>query len=264
MNGSLSEGVRQAGPSHRVLGIIRMTMKHAVRTCCFASLMLASFLAPAGMGASKSPVRGGQAMVVSTEPRATEAGIQILKGGGNAVDAAVAVGFVLAVTHPSAGNLGGGGFMLIRSEKTGEALVIDYREMAPRGAGRTMYQDKDGHVLEDASTIGYRAIGVPGTVAGLTFALEKYGTMKLAQVLAPAITLARTGVELGYFESESMKSARKLLEKFPESRRIYLRDGNYYQEGEKFQQPELARSLEGIAGTGAREFYEGTIAQLIA
>src|SRR5213594_2992282 len=195
-----------------------------LRGLCILALAVAA--PPPGFGASKSPVRARQGMVVSAEVRATQAGVEILKNGGNAVDAAVAVGFVLAVTHPSAGNLGGGGFMLIRSEKTGEALMIDYREMAPRGAGRTMYQDRDGHVLEDASTIGYRAIGVPGTVAGLTFALEKYGTMKLAQVLAPAITLARNGVELGYFESESMKSARKLLEKFPESRRIYLRDGN--------------------------------------
>ncbi len=203
-------------------------------------------------------------MVVSTEVRATQAGVEILKNGGNAVDAAVAVGFGLAVTHPSAGNLGGGGFMLIRLNKRGETVAIDYREMAPGSATRTLYQDREGNVVKDASTVGYRSIAVPGTPAGLTLALAEYGTMKLHEVMAPAIALARNGVELSHFESESLKGARKLLERFPESNRIFLRDGNYYAEGEKFIQPDLARCLELIAGNGAREFYEGSVARLIA
>jgi gamma-glutamyltranspeptidase/glutathione hydrolase len=214
--------------------------------------------------ASRAPVRAGRGMVVSTESRATDAGLEILRNGGNAVDAAVAVGFALAVTHPAAGNLGGGGFMMIRLAPTGQVVAIDYREMAPARATETMYQNAAGEVQEKSSTIGYRASGVPGTVAGLSLALEKYGTLPLAQVMAPAIRLARDGVNLSYFESESLRNSRKLLDRFPESRRIFLRDGEPYQAGDKFVQPELARTLELIAQKGAREFYQGSIAKLIA
>ncbi len=238
--------------------------KPVLRFSGFAPFLFIILLVPGASGASKAPARGPHGMVVSTEVRATEAGVEILKKGGNAVDAAVAVGFALAVTHPSAGNLGGGGFMLIRWEKTGETIAIDYREMAPAAAGPTMYQDRDGIVIKEASTIGYRAVGVPGTVAGLTLALEKYGSKKLEDVMAPAIALAREGLELSYHETESMRSTSKLLERFPESKRIYLRGGDYYREGERFVQSDLARSLEGIARNGAREFYEGFIAQQIA
>jgi gamma-glutamyltranspeptidase / glutathione hydrolase len=225
--------------------------------------LLALFVLPA-WAASKAPVRGVRAMVVSTEPRATQVGVAVLKRGGNAVDAAVAVGFALAVTHPSAGNLGGGGFMLIRLARTGEAVVIDYREKAPAGASRDMYLDGQGSVIEDASTIGYRAAGVPGTVAGFAIALERYGTMKLADVISPAIALAGDGVELSYYESESLRESRELLERFPESKRTYLRNGRLYEAGERFVQPELAASLESLARGGAKEFYEGSIARRIA
>jgi gamma-glutamyltranspeptidase / glutathione hydrolase len=228
------------------------------------STFVAVFVAlPFGAGASKAPVRSMHGMVVSTEVRASRAGVEILKQGGNAVDAAVAVGFMLAVTHPSAGNLGGGGFMMIRMSKTGETVAIDYREMAPAGASRTMYLDQDGNTTPEASTVGYRAIAVPGSVAGLSLALEKYGTMKLPQVMAPAIELARAGLELSHFESESLKNASKLLSRFPETMWLFLRDGNHYSWGETFVQPDLARSLEMIARNGPREFYEGSIAQLI-
>src|SRR5262245_49316499 len=155
-------------------------MRHS-RSCALPhSFVLTAFVAvfvvlPLGTGASKAPVRAKQGMVVTTEVRASRAGVEILKQGGNAVDAAVAVGFVLAVTHPSAGNLGGGGFMMIRMSRTGETVAIDYREMAPAAASRTMYQDSASNVVPEASTVGYRAIGVPGTVAGLSLALEKYG-----------------------------------------------------------------------------------------
>jgi gamma-glutamyltranspeptidase/glutathione hydrolase len=226
-----------------------------------------SFLALAmlpGLAASRAPVRGTHAMVVSTEPRATQVGIDMLKRGGNAVDAAVAVGFALAVTHPSAGNLGGGGFMLIRLAGTGEAVLVDYRETAPAGAGRDMYLDGQRNVIPDASTVGYRASGVPGTVAGFALALQRYGTMKLADAIAPAALLARAGVELSYYESESLRDSRELLERFPESRRIFLRDGRLYAAGERFAQPDLAASLDAIARGGSREFYEGPIAHRIA
>ncbi len=214
--------------------------------------------------ASKAPVRGAHAMVVTTEPHASQVGVDVLQMGGNAVDAAVAVGFALAVTHPAAGNLGGGGFMMIRLAKTGESIAVDYRETAPGGASRTMYQDESGNVIKDASTIGYRASGVPGTVAGLALALQRYGTMSLAQVMAPAITLASKGVLLSFYESESLRGDQRLLERFPETKRIFLRDGNPYSEGDLFVQPDLAGTLELIARKGPQEFYEGDVAHLIA
>jgi gamma-glutamyltranspeptidase/glutathione hydrolase len=202
-------------------------------------------------------------MVVTTEPRATRVGVEMLVRGGTAVDAAVAVGFALAVTHPSAGNLGGGGFMMIR-RASDEVAVVDYRETAPVAASREMYLDASGDAIQGASTVGYRASGVPGTVAGLALALEKYGTMKLADVMSPALALARDGIRLSHYEAQSLTGSRKLLESFPESRRIYLRDGNPYREGELFVQQDLARTLEAIGRNGAGEFYGGTIGQLIA
>jgi len=239
-------------------------MSNAAPSRWMLSFLVLALFIPSVPAASKAPVRGTQAMVVTTEPRATQVGVSVLKGGGNAVDAAVAVGFALAVTHPSAGNLGGGGFMLIRLARTGETVVIDYREKAPAGARRDMYLDAQGNVIEGASTIGYRAAGVPGTVAGLELALRRYGTMKLADVIAPAVALARDGVELSYYESESLREDSELLGKFPESKRIFLRDGKFYAAGERFVQPELAASLESVARGGAREFYEGSIARRIA
>jgi gamma-glutamyltranspeptidase/glutathione hydrolase len=203
-------------------------------------------------------------MVVSTEPRATQVGVDILQSGGNAVDAAVAVGFALAVTHPAAGNLGGGGFMLVRLAATGENVAVDYRETAPGSANRNMYQDADGNVIKEELTVGYRASGVPGTVAGLALALRKFGTMNLGTAMAPAIALARNGVRLSHYESESLRRGRKILERFPESRRVFLRDGNLYSEGELFTQPDLATTLELIARNGEQAFYEGPVGQLIA
>src|SRR5208337_2328578 len=146
---------------------------------------------------SFSPVAARHGMVASSEPMASEAGVQILRAGGNAVDAAVAVGFALAVTHPVAGNIGGGGFMLIRLAK-GEAIVVDYREAAPEAASRNMYVNSNGQVVPDASTIGALSAGVPGTVAGLALAEKKYGRLGLARVMAPAIHLAKYGFAVSY------------------------------------------------------------------
>ncbi len=235
------------------------------RPCIAAlSVLLGIFPSSAAVGASKAPVRAANGMVVSTEPRATDVGVEILRKGGNAVDAAVAVGFALAVTHPSAGNLGGGGFMLIRMARTGEVIAIDYRETAPAAATRNMYQDASGGVIPEASTIGYRSVGVPGTVAGLDYALKKYGTISLADCLSPAIAMAQNGIELSYFESQSLKHNSRLLDRFPETRRVYLRDDNPYSAGERFLQPDLARTLGLLARNGAGEFYHGAIAQRIA
>ena len=207
-----------------------------------------------------APVAGRHGMVASSEPLASQAGVEILKAGGNAVDAAVAVGFALAVTFPQAGNLGGGGFMLIRMA-SGDSAVVDYREQAPAAATRAMYQDAHGDLIPGASTVGARAAGVPGTVMGLTLAEEKYGQLGLARVMAPAIRLARNGFPVSYELAQTIRSERDLLQRFDGSRRIFLRDGNLYEPGEVFRQPDLARTLAAIAKRGPTAFYSGTAAK---
>src|ERR1017187_7888154 len=209
---------------------------------------------------SAQPVRARNGMVVSVEPHATEVGVKILQAGGNAVDAAVAVGLALAVTHPSAGNLGGGGFMLVRLAD-GRTAFLDFRERAPAAAARNMYLDANGKATQD-STVGYRASGVPGTVRGLELASQKFGRLPWAQLVRPAADLASKGYALSYSEANSMH--RGGLERFPESKRVFLRDGKYYEPGETFVQADLARTLDRIARLGAKDFYEGETASLLA
>ncbi len=201
-------------------------------------------------------------MVVSSEARASEAGLEVLQASGNAVDAAVAVGFALAVTYPYAGNIGGGGFMLIRLAN-GESVVIDYREEAPAAASRNMYLDARDELMAEASTVGAMAAGVPGTVAGLALAEQKYGRLGLERVLKPAIRLAEEGFPVSYALSESLREHRGLLSKFPVSRRIFLRDGRLYEPDEIFKQPELAETLHEIARDGPQAFYRGRAAKAI-
>ncbi len=215
------------------------------------------------LAASKPPVRARQGMVASSEKLASQIGIDTLKKGGNAVDAAVAVGFALAVTHPSAGNLGGGGFMMIRLA-TGETACIDYREMAPAAADRDVYLDSAGQVIPKASTQGYRASGVPGTPAGLCLALKKYGRLPLKEAIQPAIDLAEQGFPVSDHLSDSLKAAGPRLEIFAESRRVYLKDGKYFQPGETLVQKDLARTLRAIRDKGADGFYRGEVAARIA
>ncbi len=225
-----------------------------------APFLLAALLAlPAH---ALSPVAGRNGMVASSEPLASQAGVEILQAGGNAVDAAVAVGFALAVTFPQAGNLGGGGFMLIRMA-SGDAIVIDYREEAPAAATRTMYQDARGNLIPGSSTMGARAAGVPGTVMGLSMAEEKYGRLGLARVMAPAIRLARNGFPVSYSLARNLRSERALLEKFDASRHIFLRDGNFFEPGTVFRQPELARTLATIAKHGPQGYYSGAAARAL-
>jgi gamma-glutamyltranspeptidase/glutathione hydrolase len=207
------------------------------------------------------PGTAKHAMVVTIHHDASDAGLQILQAGGNAIDAAVAVGFALAVVFPQAGNIGGGGFMLIRMHD-GKAHFIDYREKAPAAATVDMYLDASKNVQPGASTVGYRAIGVPGTVAGLVYAEKKYGRLKLAQVMAPAIKLAREGFILAPEEAHSMSASRN-LPKFPESRKLFQRDGNFYQGGERFVQPELAETLTRISKDPST-FYTGSMAKELA
>jgi gamma-glutamyltranspeptidase / glutathione hydrolase len=210
---------------------------------------------------STEPVHASHGIVVSVQELASRAGVEIMQAGGNAVDAAVATGFALAVVHPAAGNLGGGGFMLVRMAD-GKAHFIDYREKAPAAAKPDMYLDAQGNVIEGASEIGYKSIGVPGSVAGMVYAEQKFGKLTLQQVMAPAIRLAREGYALSWREARDFQRDR-YLGKFPESRRIFQRDGNYYQPGEIFRQPDLARTLERIAAK-PDDFYHGALAQELA
>jgi gamma-glutamyltranspeptidase / glutathione hydrolase len=223
-------------------------------------LALAVGFAPTRAAAAMHPVPAPHAIVVSVQGLASQAGVDILRQGGNAVDAAVATGFALAVVHPQAGNIGGGGFMLVRLAD-GASHFIDYREKAPAKATRDMYLDGHGNIIPGASTIGYQAIGVPGSVAGMVYAEKKYGKLKLAQVMAPAIRLAREGFALSWAEADEMRDGE--LAKFPASRQLFQRDGNYYQAGEIFRQPELAATLEKIAAN-PDDFYHGAMARQIA
>ncbi len=211
--------------------------------------------------ASIEPVHAPHGIVVSAHELASQAGVEVMRAGGNAVDAAVAAGFALAVVHPPAGNLGGGGFMLIRMAG-GDTHFLDYREKAPAAAKPDMYLDAQGNVIEGATEIGYKSIGVPGSVAGMVYAEQKYGKLTLKQVMAPAIRLARDGYTLSWREARDFQRDKHLSE-FPESRRIFQRDGNYYQPGEIFRQPDLARTLQRIAAK-PDDFYHGALARELA
>jgi gamma-glutamyltranspeptidase/glutathione hydrolase len=213
---------------------------------------------------AREPVRARHAMVVAQEPLATDAGVAVLKSGGNAIDAAVAIGFALAVTHPFAGNIGGGGFLLARLAD-GRSTFIDFREMAPSRASRNMYLNREGKLTRD-SVVGWRASGVPGTVRGLELAHQKYGRLKWNVLLRPAIRLATQGFPVSYGLAESLhsKGTSELLSQFAESRRVFLKSGAYFEADETLKQPDLARTLERIARRGAAEFYEGRTAQILA
>jgi len=236
------------------------------------SLILALALIPTGRpelyrgmkaeAASRPPVRGGSGMVSSVSEIASRVGVDVLKRGGNAVDAAVAVGLALAVVWPSAGNLGGGGFMVIRLAD-GRATAIDYREMAPAAAHRNVYLDANGEYIKESSQYGHRAAGVPGTVAGLALALRKYGRLDWATVVEPARRLAADGFPVWYQLERSLKGSSQQLSRYPETKRIFLRNGRHYETGEIFRQPELAQVLLRLKRSGPRDFYSGRTARLI-
>jgi gamma-glutamyltranspeptidase/glutathione hydrolase len=202
------------------------------------------------------PTRARHGMVVTVHHLASDAGVAVLREGGNAIDAAVASAFALAVVHPIAGNLGGGGFILFR-EHTGRATFIDFREKAPLAATEDMYLDAHGNVIPDASVVGYRSIATPGSVAGLVCAEKKYGRLSLARVMAPAIRMAAEGFVLSHEEAHELSDPD--LAAFAESKRIFQRNGDLYKEGEIFRQPELARTLDRIAHDPA-DFYHGKMA----
>ena len=208
------------------------------------------------------PVWAKNGMVATQEALASDIGLKILKDGGNAVDAAVAVGFALAVTLPRAGNIGGGGFMMVYDAKQGKTVALDYREKAPSSAARDMYLDSDGNAVSDLSRYHGLAVGVPGTVAGLLKALEDHGTMSRGQVMAPAIALAENGIEVTAGLSESLEALSDRLQKWPSTKKIFFKpDGSAYQPGERLKQPELAKSLKLIAAKGNDGFYKGETAR---
>ncbi len=212
-------------------------------------------------------VRGKQAMVASQHALASQIGVDVMKKGGNAVDAAIAVAITLAVVYPEAGNLGGGGFMLVRF-KDGRTTAIDYREMAPGAANRNIFVDDKNELIkgEGSSTIGYRAAGVPGTPAGLDFAFQKYGSKKLtwAELIEPSRKLAQDGYILSFRLANLFKSYKESLGKYADSKKIFLKGGEFYEEGDNFKQPELAQTLARMQKFGAKEFYTGETAKLIA
>lgn len=211
------------------------------------------------------PVTEKHGMVSSQEALASKVGVNILKQGGNAVDAAAAVGFALAVTLPRAGNLGGGGFMIIHLNKNDKNIAINYREKAPSKASHDMYLNDKGEVDYNKVSGSYSATGVPGTVAGLIDAQQKYGKLKLAQVIEPAIKLAEDCIPVTYDLHQSLETAKPWLAKSPEAMKtFYHKDGSAYNVGEILKQPELAHSLKLIAKEGKKAFYEGEIAHKIA
>ncbi|MBD2392708.1 gamma-glutamyltransferase [Cyanobacterium aponinum FACHB-4101] len=209
------------------------------------------------------PVTARSGMVSSQEKLATQAGLEVLQQGGNAVDAAVTVGFALAVTLPRAGNIGGGGFMMIHFADNNQNIALDYREKAPLKATKNMFLDDKGEVDSNKSRFSHLAVGVPGTVAGLTFALEKYGTISLKRALQPAIELAEKGFPVTQDFYDSLLFSRPYLERNPASQEIYFPNGNSPPIGSTFQQPQLAKTLKLIAKEGKKAFYEGEIARNI-
>lgn len=215
----------------------------------------------------REPVRAQHAIVASQSPLAAQIGANVMKKGGNAIDAAVAVAIAMAVTYPEAGNLGGGGFMLIRFAD-GRTTAIDYREMAPKAANRDIFVDKDGNLIkgEGSSTVGYRASGVPGTPAGLEYAFKKYGSGKVSwsNLIEPSRLLAQNGYVLTNRLANLFISYKSNLEKYEDSKKIFLNNGNFFKEGDTLKQPELAQTLARIQKFGAKGFYEGQTAKLIA
>lgn len=231
----------------------------------FTRTLIATALALTFSGvqaASQAPVAGENGMVVTAQHLATHVGVDVLKAGGNAVDAAVAVGYALAVVYPAAGNLGGGGFMTVQLAD-GRKTFLDFREKAPLAATADMYLDKDGNVVPGLSAKGHLAVGVPGTVSGMELALSKYGTLKRAQVIAPAIKLAENGFALDQGDIDMLHSATEEFKKDQDLRGIFLNKGEPLQVGQKLVQKDLARTLREISAKGTDGFYKGWVAKAI-
>jgi gamma-glutamyltranspeptidase/glutathione hydrolase len=228
----------------------------------FRRILFAIIILQLNCSGPPKPVSAENGMVVSTSSYASKVGIEIMKKGGNAIDAAVAVGFALAVTYPSAGNLGGGGFMVIHLAD-GKNITIDYREKAPLTANRDMFLNDKGDFVPELSQQGTTSAGVPGSVAGLLFALEKYGTLPLGEVIQPAIELAKYGWKLEKRDSIYFRNNLSIFEKYPSSKKIFTKNGEPFSTGDLFIQPDLAWTLEQIKQNGRDGFYKGKVAGLL-
>jgi gamma-glutamyltranspeptidase/glutathione hydrolase len=269
----LGRNLNQPSKTTAMKNLCSIQIKRALTSCLLIFALIAGPIALslrdsfAVKAATRDPVRGKHGMVASQSKHASEIGVDVMRRGGNAVDAAVAVALAMAVTYPEAGNIGGGGFMLIRF-RDGRTTAIDYREMAPLTATRDIFVDQKGELIkgEGSSTRGYRAAGVPGTVAGLDMALQKYGSKKFtwAQLIEPARKLAANGFELSHRLVETFEDAKEDLELYEDSKKIFLNNGQMYKEGDILKQPDLAATLERLQKNGPREFYDGQTAKLIA
>lgn len=244
----------------------RLSRRNAVVIMAGVMLLVGAMAHAAAIleGERMSPVQGREGMVVTSHFLATQSAQEVLKKGGNAIDAAVTAAFSLAVTQPRSGNIGGGGFMLISSEKNNEVVAVDYREKAPAGATVDMFLDKEGNADSQLSRYSHLAAGVPGTVAGLAMALETYGTISLKEAMAPAIKLAEEGFVVTPRFSDGLKDKQEMLKKWDSSSKIFYKpDGSFYEPGELFVQKDLAATLKRIAEQGAQEFYVGKTAELL-
>jgi len=236
-----------------------MQLHFRARTLLASALVIAFASAQA---ASQAPIAAENGMVVSAQHLASKVGVDVLKDGGNAVDAAVAVGYALAVVYPAAGNLGGGGFMTIQLAD-GRTTFLDFREKAPLAATANMYLDKDGNVIKGASTNGHLAVGVPGTVSGMELAREKYGTMKRAALLAPAIKYAQDGFVLDQGDVDMLRTATDDFKKDAATGVIFLNKGESFAPGQKLVQKDLATTLKAISDKGEDGFYKGAVGAAI-
>src|SRR5690606_23675101 len=226
-----------------------------------AALLLASIGAAA---AGRTAVRGKNGVVASSSALASEVGVETLQNGGNAIDAAIATAFALAVTWPTAGNIGGGGF-LVYYGADGETTTFDFREKAPLAATEDMYLGEDGRVRDNSNHEGILAVGVPGTVAGLALAHQEYGELEWSDLVAPAVRLAREGISITWKLHDDFKGRKERWERYPSSAKVFLKEnGGFYEPGETWSQPDLANTLERIQREGRSGFYRGETAAMIA
>lgn len=239
-----------------------MHKKESIKKTFVALSIIISLILQFACTKTPQPVTAKNGMVVSTSSYASKVGVDILKKGGNAIDAAVAVGFALAVTYPSAGNIGGGGFMVIHF-KDGENTTIDFREKAPLSADKDMYLNEAGEFFPELSQEGTTSAGVPGSVSGLIYALKKYGTLPLTEIIQPAIDLAKNGWKLEERDARYFNENLPRFEKYPSSLKVFSKDGESYREGDLFTQPDLAWTLEQIKENGRDGFYKGKVADLL-
>src|SRR6201987_2259396 len=244
------------------LRVFRGGRSHITYGTLAAALVLIAGLVSSANAASGRPMAAEKGMVVSAQHLATDVGVDVLKRGGNAIDAAVAVGYALAVVYPAAGNLGGGGFMTVQFAD-GRKTFLDFREKAPHAARRDLFLDKDGHVVKSLSTVGWLAVGVPGTVSGLEYARKKYGTMTRAALIEPAVELAEDGFNLEQGDVDMLDSATEDFKKFPATSEIFLNKGQPFAVGQRLVQHDLADTLRLIGEHGVDGFYRGKTAAAI-